>query len=135
MVIQRIQTLWLLIATAIMVFVGLRPFAWVGNIPCAVNDFTILAILNWLTVLLLVIDIFTFKNLRLQKTVALVAIITMVAEVIATYIIMSGNIADCEMEWWGGPVFIVFAALFDLMAYNGMSKDHKKLKNADRLWS
>ena len=135
MVIQRIQTVWLLLAISIMIFVGLRPFAWIDNTAYVVNDFLVLAILNWLTVALLSISIFTFKNLRLQKTITLVALITMVAQVISTYIIMSSNISDCEMTWFGGPVFIVFAAIFVLMALRGMSRDMKKLRNADRLWS
>lgn len=135
MVIQRIQTLWLFLATAIMIFVGLQPFALVGETVYTMGDFTVLAILNWLIVVLLSLDIFTYKNLKLQKTIAIVTLILMVAQVLSTYIVMSNNISDCEMTWFGGPVFIVFAAIFVLMALRGMSRDMKKLRNADRLWS
>ena len=69
MVIQRIQTVWLFIATLLMVFVGLRPIAWIDTVAVTVNDYPTLSILNWLTVAMTFLAIFMFKNLRLQKTI------------------------------------------------------------------
>ena len=135
MVIQRIQTLWLLIATALMITAGLRPFAWIGEAPVYVNDFLVLFVLNWLIVILLTICIFTFKNLRLQKTIALVSILLMVALGVSGFIYLSPGTTGAIPEWGGGVLFLGLSIICVILAFRGMKRDQKKLRNSDRLWS
>lgn len=135
MVIQRIQTLWLLIATILMIVVGLRPFAWDGDVAVYLNDFPVLAILNWLIACLLFIAIFTFKNLKLQKTIALISLVLMVGLAIVGFVYQQRMLPEATPEWGGGVLLLVPAAILDVMAYRGMCRDQKLLKNADRLWS
>lgn len=135
MVIQRIQTLWLLIATVIMVVIGLRPFSWLGTTPVYVSDYPVLAVINWLIACLLFICVFTFKNLRLQKNIALLALVLMVVLAVVGFVYQARLMPEAVPEWGGGVLFLIIAAIFDVMAYRGMCRDQKKLKNSDRLWS
>lgn len=135
MVIQRIQTLWLLIAIAFMIVTGVRPFIWVGETPFYLTNFPILAILNWLIVALLAICIFTFKNLRLQKTIALISLLLMVALAVTGFVIQARLLENTYPEWFGGVLFLTGAAICDAFAFRGMHRDQKKLRNSDRLWS
>lgn len=135
MVIQRIQTLWLLIATVLMVVIALRPFAWVESQPVYLIDFPVLAIITWLTACLLFISIFTFKNLKLQKAITLICLFLMVGLAVVGFIYQQRLLPDALPEWGGGVLLLIPAAVLDALAYNGMSKDQKKLRNADRLWS
>lgn len=135
MVIQRIQTLWLFLAIIFMIVTGIRPFLWVGETPYYLTSFPILAILNWLTVLLLVICIFTFKNLKLQKTISLISLLMMVALAITGFVIQARLLPEAYPEWIGGVLFLTGAAICDAFAFRGMHRDQKKLRNADRLWS
>lgn len=135
MVIQRIQTLWLLLATVLMIIVGLRPFWWVGPIPVNTGDVTILAILDWLTVALLALCIFTFKNLRLQKRIALLSIAMMAVMCVTAFVYQSQQLTGANFAWGGGMLFVGLSAICVIMAYRGMHSDQKKLRNSDRLWS
>lgn len=135
MVIQRIQTLWLLIALVLMVITGFQPFAWIGTQPYYLNDFPVLAVINWLVVALLFIDIFLFKNLRLQKTVSLVSLLLMVTLCVVGFIYQQRMLPEALPEWGGGVLLVSLAAIFDALAWRGMSRDHKKLSNSNRLWS
>ena len=135
MVIQRIQTLWLLIAVVLLSIIGFRPFAWVGNAPVYLNEYPVLAVINWLIVILLVISIFTFKNLRLQKTVTLISLLLMVVLGVVGFIYQQRMLPNALPEWGGGVLFLTLAAICDFFAYKGMSKDQKRLRSSDRLWS
>lgn len=135
MVIQRIQTLWLLIATVLMCIIGLRPFSWVGDTPVYLSQFPVLAVINWLIAVLLFIAIFTFKNLKLQKTIVLVALVLMTVLGIVGFIYQQRLLPEALPEWGGGVLFLIIAAVLDYMAYRGICNDRKKLRNSDRLWS
>ena len=135
MVIQRIQTLWLLIATTLMVIAAFRPFSWVGLQPVYVMDFTVLAVITWLIVGILLITIFTFKNLRLQKKLCLLSIFLMIVLAVVGFIYQARLIPEAVPEWGGGVLFLTLSAICVSFAYRGMSRDQKKLRDSDRLWS
>lgn len=135
MVIQRIQTLWLLLALGATIVVALRPFSWLGVEPVFVADFPVLAVLTWLIACLLFINIFTFKNLKLQKSVSLLSLVLMVILAIVGFIYQARLMPEAVPEWGGGVLFLIVAAFFDVLAYRGMARDQKKLRNSDRLWS
>lgn len=135
MVIQRIQSLWLLIATVLMIIIGVRPFAWEGDQAVFLNDFPVLAVINWLIACLLFIAIFTFKNLKLQKTITMVSLLLMVVLAVTGFIYQQRMLPEATPEWGGGVLLLIPAAVLDVMAYQGMSRDQRRLRNADRLWS
>lgn len=134
MVIQRIQTLWLLIATCFMAALYVRPIAWVTDKALFVNDFPVLTVIDILIAVLLIISIFTFKNLKLQKTITRLSLLLMAVIAVAGSFFLYRNAPDATLEWGGGIVLLVIAAIFDILALRGMSRDEKKLRNADRLW-
>lgn len=135
MVIQRIQTLWLILATILMVIIGLRPFAWVDATPVYLNEYPVLAVLNWLVACLLFIAIFTYRNLKLQKTICLVSLLLMVVLAVTGFIYQQRMLPEATPEWGGGVLLLIPAAVLDVLAYQGIGRDQKKLRNSDRLWS
>ncbi len=134
MVIQRIQTLWLLIAAGMMAALYIRPIAWSADKAVFLSDFPVLTVINVLIAMLLIISIFTFKNLKLQKTVTRLSLVMMAVIAVAGGFFLYRNAPDATLEWAGGIVLLVIAAIFDLLALRGMSRDERKLRNADRLW-
>ena len=135
MVIQRIQTLWLLIAMILVIVAALRPFAWLGDQAVYVDDYPVLAVITWLIACMLFICIFTFKNLRLQKNIAIWSLVLMVVLAVTGFVYQAQLMPEAVPEWGGGVLFLVLAAVFDVMAYRGMQRDRKKLRNSERLWS
>ncbi|MDE6511054.1 MAG: DUF4293 domain-containing protein [Muribaculaceae bacterium] len=157
MVIQRWQSVMLLIAGVMM---GIFSFTSLGQIQATDYTFNVTAlgicreglatapdeptgtstvvlfILSLLSAILPLIDIFCFRNMPLQKKIALVSgLFAAVAGVIAVF--QSSNYAS---EAWqstvGWSTFIcapAIALIADLLAYRLISGDQKKLRAADRL--
>ena len=156
MVIQRWQSVMLLIAGVMM---GIFAFCSLGQIQAPDYTFNVTAlgiaregiataadeaagintvtlfILSLLACILPLIDIFCFRNMNLQKKVALVsALFAAVAGVIAAFT-ASGFASDFESSV-GWSTFIcapAVALIGDIMAYRLITSDQKKLRAADRL--
>ncbi|MDE6396869.1 MAG: DUF4293 domain-containing protein [Muribaculaceae bacterium] len=134
MVIQRIQTVWLLIALIFMVFIGIRPLATTSLGPVTLSDMPVLLIIDILIGVLLFLSIFMFKNLRLQKKVTVLSMVMMVVLGVVSAFFLYNNCPDATIEWGGGLVLLIFALIFGFLAYRGMTKDERKLKASDSLW-
>lgn len=133
MVIQRIQTVWLLVALVFMIFIGIRPLASTAAGPLMLTDMPVLLVIDILIGILLFLSIFMFKNLKLQKKVTILSMVMMaVLGVASTFFIY--NSQDAAIEWGGGLILLIFALIFGFLAYRGMSKDERKLKASDSLW-
>ena len=156
MVIQRWQSVMLLIAGVMM---GIFSFCSLGQIQAADYTFNVTAlgiaregiatapdeatgittaslfVLSLLSALLPLIDIFCFKNLPLQKKVAMVsALFAAVAGVIAAF--TASQFASGYESSVGWSTFIcapVIAVIADILAFRLISGDQKKLRAADRL--
>lgn len=148
MVLQRIQSVYLLIAVISMVV-----FAFFPALSFNLGDKTVLygalesgragnmhinALLFTLTLLitfLAIIDIFLFKNLQRQMTVCFVNIIIALAMIIAICIqaFVVGNREGWTVSWQWYALLPVFAIIFMMLAHKAMSRDKKKLLDADRL--
>lgn len=156
MVVQRWQSVMLLIAGVMM---GIFSFCSLGQIQAADYTFNVTAlgivregiatapdeatgittaslfILSLLGCILPLIDIFCFRNMPLQKKVALVsALFAAVACIIASFSAsqFAGDFG-AEVSWSvfiGAPAIAVIA---DLLAVRMISSDQKKLRAADRL--
>ena len=149
MVIQRIQSVYLLIAVILMgVFaffpalsfqIGDNEFVYgaleAGKIGALHIDPLMLTLVV-LIALLAFIDIFLYKNLQRQMTVCFVDIIIGIAMLIAVgvqaYMLSSKHDAVALVwQWW--LLLPVFAIIFLMMAHRAMSRDKKMLRDSDRL--
>ena len=148
MVIQRIQSVYLLIAVILMVI-----FAFFPALSFQLGDKTVLygalesgraglmhinPLLLTLIILISVlalIDIFQFKNLQRQMTVCFVDIIIGLAMLIAICIqaFYVGNRDGWTVTWQWYLLLPIFSIVFLMLAHKSMSNDKKKLRDADRL--
>ena len=154
MVLQRWQTVLLFVAAAVMACFTFIPIANVvtddytfslkglgfyeqgiptdGETPMVIHTWYFF-MLNITTIVLLLVDIFLFRNLRLQQRVCTVCTL---------FIIASGTVGGllgfCAIEgghvWWNTTILCPFIALFSsIFAYYRMAQDYSLLKAADRL--
>jgi len=148
MVIQRIQSVYLLIAVILMVI-----FAFFPALSFQLGDKTVLygalesgraglmhinPLLLTLIILISVlafIDIFQFKNLQRQMTVCFVDIIIGLAMLIAICIqaFYVGNRDGWTVTWQWYLLLPILSIIFLMLAHKSMSNDKKKLRDADRL--
>ncbi len=148
MVIQRIQSVYLLIAVILMVV-----FAFVPALTFELADKTVLygaletgragnLHINPLLITLIIlisllafIDIFLYKNLQRQMTVCFVDIIIGLAMLVAIGIqaFVVSYTKDWTVSWQWYVLLPVLSIIFLMMAHKAMSRDKKKLLDADRL--
>ncbi len=155
MVIQRWQSLLLLLAAACM---GFFTFMSLGQVqlPDYTLNFTTFGfsyegesdqlaqtgylmhtwgffVVSLLSSILPLINIFTFKNLRLQKRVCIIELLLLIA-VISTGAIYGYTGIEGGSVSWSSLICAPFIALVIIvMAYNRINADDKLLKSADRL--
>lgn len=148
MVIQRIQSVYLLIAVILMVVfaffpaltfeLGGREFVYgaleTGKVGVTHID-PLMLMLVVLISLLAIVDIFLYKNLTRQMTVCFVDIIIGLAMLVAigiqAYIVSGKEGVTVHWQWYLAlPLLSIF---FLMMAHKSMSNDKKKLLDADRL--
>lgn len=140
MVIQRIQTLFLLLAVVFMAMFCLTPFATLDCAesaeswaPVFVKDAPVFMVLNLVIAVLLFLGIFMFKNLRQQMKVTLVSIVLICASIVTFGFVLFVGMPGAHIIWTGGVLLLVAALICALFAYRGMKKDHKLLTSYDRL--
>ena len=137
MVIQRIQSLMLLIAAVLTAVFCFVPFASVetGSAVSAVmvKDAPVLLILNIVVGLLMFLIIFMYRDLRRQMRMTLLAMVLLCASIVTCGFIVFVGIPGAELVLLGGVSLLVLALLFALLAYRGMKRAHRLLTSADRL--
>ena len=155
MVIQRWQSVLLLIATAVMAVFSFLSLGQVQLPDCTLN-FTALGfsiegeglnnpeggyylstlhffIISILSAIIPLINIFLFKNLKLQKNLCLIEVLFLVVVIIIAgyegyYAIPQGQVS------WSSIIVAPFLALIaTAMAYSRIVSDHKLLRSADRI--
>lgn len=139
MVIQRWQTLILLLAVALMCVFFMTPFA-VENASNAeasrevfVTEAPVFMIINIVIAVLLFIAIFLYKNLRRQMTVTLVSIVLIAASIVSCGFILYAGMPDAAPVWLGGVSLLIVTLVLALAAYRFMGRDRKLLSSYDRL--
>lgn len=125
MVIQRIQTLWLILAVNLTVLFCIISLA---------GDFSLcsapaLYISGYTTAALIAIDCFLYKNLRLQMRVASVSAMLLVALGVAALVASPDGV---PFRWWT-LAFPGAGVVFCILARRGMMHDYKLLRSTDRL--
>lgn len=137
MVIQRWQTVFLILAVICM---ALASFLSLGNgtLPCldqgslCALDFMPLFIVNMLVIALLFTDIFLFRNLGLQKKVALISILLESISIIITGILMIPSMDYIHEMSWTATLPSV-ALILTILARSRMAADERLLKSYDRI--
>lgn len=156
MVIQRWQSVLLFIAAAVMACFTFIPFGVIST-PDVTYNLTGLGfypqgiptdsdppqvIHTWYlfmmcitTIVLLLVDIFLYKNLRLQQRVCMVSILFIVAVGCVGGLLGFWAFRPEGFElWWKTTALCPFIALFTaILAYYRMAQDYSLLKSADRL--
>ena len=138
MQIQRIQTLFLLIAVVLMAVFCFTPFAETALGDGSMNkvfakDAPVLLIVNACIAVLLFVNIFMYKNLRQQMRVTLLSIMLMVCSTATCLIVATTGMPDTQLIWTGGVVLVVIALVCAIAAYRYMLRDKRKLASYDRL--
>jgi hypothetical protein len=148
MVIQRIQSVYLLIAVILMaVFaffpalsfeIGGREFVYgalaTGKVGVTHID-PLMLMLIVLISLLAFIDIFLYKNLQRQMTVCFIDIIIGLAMLVAIgiQVFVIGGKEGVTMTWQWYLILPVLSIIFLMMAHKSMSNDKRTLRDSDRL--
>ncbi|MDE6287409.1 MAG: DUF4293 domain-containing protein [Muribaculaceae bacterium] len=136
MVIQRIQTLMLLIAAVLMAVFCLTPYgvaAGEPSTPIFVKEAPVLLTLNIVVSVLLLIIIFMYHNLKQQMRMTLLAVALICVTGVTSLFILGHAYDNASPVLLGGVGLLVLAVIFTLLAYRGMKHDHKLLRSADRL--
>lgn len=141
MVIQRWQSLLLLLAVIAMIAINFLP---VASLPSQVSDpdsatimyltdAPVLMIVSILVAVLLFIAIFMFKDLRMQMRVTILSIVLLCVLAVAGIFVICHNAPGAEIVWFGATLILVCAVVFACAAYRFMRRDYHLLRSADRL--
>ena len=148
--IQRIQTLYLVIAIGLMVAFFFVPFGYnidtvapesalIEQPLTGLNQGLSLIIPVSLSLLTMVIAVFSFKSLSGQKAlIVLAALLIGACAGVVIYYLTAGysdtNPQVAIRTVWGGGGLLLVAALLSLYgAYRGVSADQKLLRSYDRM--
>lgn len=132
MVIQRWQSVLLLIAAACMVAVCFIPFAHAADGMIPPSDITVFFVLNLTSAVTLARAIFLYRNMPRQKMVTLLSIVLILISagtgVTSAYL----NYSDVGLEVAGCALMGV-ALIASIWAYRRIAADQRLLRAADRL--
>lgn len=154
MVIQRWQSVLLFIAAAVMACFTFLPIGVVttedysltltglgfyqegiptdGQTPIVVHTWYFF-MLSITTIVLLLLDIFLYRNIKLQQKVCMVAILFIVADGCVAGL-LGFRAIEGGWIWWKTTILCPFIALFSsIFAYYRMAQDYALLRAADRL--
>lgn len=138
--IQRIQTLWLIIASALG-FISLKTSVYSGHI---INDATkaFVSINGTYNILLIVcttlvaaaslITVFLYKDRKIQIKISLVAFILSLIT-LCLYYWQSQNFIPAESSYDLTAIIPLFVPVFLFLALRGIWKDEKLVQSADKL--
>ncbi len=133
MQIQRLQTLWLIIAALFAMISLCFPWLKIDSGYVTVQTDMPLLVIGILAAALPLIGIFMFRNLRLQKRIcslsSLMALFSIVYIILLSYL---GPYHEGEICIWA-PVCMVVSAILDIAARRGIIHDEKLLRSADRI--
>ena len=139
--IQRIQSLWLLLAAASFFFVFKFPIAGGKTQQNTISElFAASNLLMFIVAILLgiiaLVTIFLFKNRSTQKSLIWLAILLDIVFIVMMYFQMENlksNTALANQTFKIGAIFPIFYIILMIMAYSGIRKDEKLIKSVDRL--
>lgn len=140
--IQRIQTLWLLIAAA-FAFLSLKLSFFAGQkivnevaahveLNAATADNLLVLISSVAVGLLALIAVFLFKQRKTQLRLTLVALLLSIVNIVL-FIMEAQKFIPHQGNYSLTSVFVFLIPVFLILAARGISKDEKLIKSLDRL--
>lgn len=133
MVIQRLQSLFLLLSSIVMGITSFMPFASEGDKIFAPKDSVVFLVVNILIATLLFLSIFMYKNLKRQKTVVLVSLVLTVVSAITGCCTAYSVMQQPKLDWTGGALMLLCTLMLTVAAYRRIVADERLLKSYDRL--
>lgn len=145
MVIQRWQSVWMLVAAICVALFCFLPTAYLSFEGPEITDTDSVTFItpsdNWVVLivgllvsLLLILNIFSFKDTRRQKLMTVISIVLIaVLAACACLMVYGAQTAGAQIEWMGSILLLLGAVAFALLAYRGIRHDENLLKAADRL--
>lgn len=147
--IQRVQTLFLLLGIALTIAFLFIPFGYAPTVDAATGqnvlaslkavDFAGLLVPSLVAVVLMVAGIFTFKNYSVQKLMVLLSAVALIATIgVVIYAIVSPYVdtnpdVTIATVWGGGGLFVVAALIAVFAAYHFINKDQRLIRSYDRI--
>ncbi|RXK62577.1 DUF4293 family protein [Lacibacter luteus] len=134
--IQRIQTIWLLLAAAasfaslkLSFYSGKKDAVLFEQLSGSTGGFLLL-VLTVAVALLAVVSIFLFKNRKLQMRLSLAGLVLQLA---VLFLYIQKTAVFIEGNYTLTSVFSFVVPVFFLLAVLGIRKDEKLIKSMDRL--
>lgn len=139
--IQRIQSLWLLLSALCAALILLVPVFTGAAADGLVKVFSIrenliLLLIVVLSIVIPFINIFLFKNRGLQKKLIIINMVLSVLTVATEYFSVDKfkqQFGITQGTWEISAILPFFIILFLVFAFGGIRKDEKMLSEADRL--
>jgi hypothetical protein len=139
--IQRIQTLWLLLSTAcaaLFIYLPVYKGIFLNGTWQAVSISENLFLLSGATVsgCIGLITIFLFKKRKAQKRLIILNILLTIGVFVAQYYlieIFKKDIGIIQGDWEMTAILPLFILVFHVFAYRGIAADEKLLSSADRM--
>jgi len=131
--IQRIQSIYLLVVTIAMALVSFKVPVWTLNEKLTfAQDDTKMFILTIAASLFSVVAIFIFKNRKLQMKLIRMAIMVIAVIAVRLGLLFGSNEFDFTLNYSCFALLsFAFSAL--VMAYRGVKKDDDLVRSADRI--
>lgn len=144
MVLQRIQTVYLLVAVILMAIFTFMPVLSVTNennvfvVGALTNGIVnspsiVLLVLDVLIVLFTIVTMFSFKNLKKQISMAgvlLLLVVTLLVTIAVMLVMQKGN-GVAVLQW--PVVFPIITMVMVMLARGGMKHDKKLLSDSERI--
>ncbi len=134
--IQRIQTIWLLLAAAasfgslkLSFYSGKKDTVLFEQLSGSTGGFLLL-VLSVAVALLAVVSIFLFKNRKLQMRLALAGLLL---QLVVLFLYIQQTALFIEGNYTLTSVFSFVVPVFFILAVLGIRKDEKLIKSMDRL--
>lgn len=132
MMIQRIQSIFLLAAAALMGYFCFTNLGSMGDDTfITVQSNTILWIASILAAVIYFLAIFLFKNPKKQKTAIYAAIIVTIGVIISECVILIGCVESVRFD--SNAIAPAIALVAATRAISGINKDIKTLRDAERI--
>lgn len=90
-------------------------------------------IVSLMSAILPLINIFLYKNLRLQKTLCLIEVLFLIAVAFIGALYGYNSIDNGAVSWSTLIIAPLLSLIADVMAYGRINSDQRKLRSADRL--
>ena len=139
--IQRIQSLWLLLAAITLFLLFKFPFAGAKTQQGSLIElYAASSLMMFIVAILLgiasLVAIFLFKNRSSQKKLIWLGILLDIVLIVMMYYQMEGLKENTSLQgqtFKMGAIFPVLYIIFMIMAYSGIRRDEKLIKSVDRL--